>query len=246
MQGLRTAKHRTLVAAVIAATVLLASGCGPSQAEESADPASSPVATRSPNESDPATSERGAHTAYNWVDGTTTADTYSVVFVRRISPREALSVLGDVRRDAGSLTSEQALNLESDLTDPDTYAAPPIVQIGRLDGGVVIYSPYGFRPVERLRALSRKGVAATFTTTVELDTSIAVARNGQQTREFDPFFHDEEERQGALPQEHDVDFSDDEGFPAAWTFLDQVTRHHVARGWFLNSTHPTYVLTDRG
>ena len=89
-------------------------------------------------------------------------------------------------------------------------------------------------------------MAAAFTTTVELDTSIAVARNGQQIREFDPFFYDEEERQGALPQEHDVDFSDDEGFPAAWTFLDQVTRHHVARGWFLNSTHPTYVLTDRG
>ena len=112
------------------------------------------------------------------------------------------------------------------LTDPDTYAAPPIVQIGRLDGGVVIYSRHGFRPVERLHALSRKGVAAAFTTTVELDTSIAVARNGQQIREFDPFFYDEEVRQGALPQEHDVDFSDDMGFPAAWTFLDRVTRLH--------------------
>ncbi len=67
-----------------------------------------------------------------------------------------------------------------------------IVQIGRLNGGVLIYSPYGFRPVERLGALSRKGVAAAFTTTVELDTSIGVARNGQQIREFDPFFFDEE------------------------------------------------------
>jgi len=42
-----------------------------------------------------------------------------------------------------------------------------------------------------------------------------------------------------------VDFSDDDGLPAAWTFLDRVTRLHVTQGWFGNSPHPTYVLTDK-
>ena len=98
---------------------------GAVEGEESADPASSPAATTSPTDSDPAPSETGARTAYDWVNGITPACTYSVVFVRRMTPREALTALGDVRRDAGSLTSEQALNLESDLTNPDIYAASP-------------------------------------------------------------------------------------------------------------------------
>src|SRR5689334_4350996 len=117
--------------AAIAATVLLMPGCGQSKARESADAASSPSATTSSDDPETATSDTAS---YDWVDGITPADTYSLTFVRAMSPSEALGALGDVRRDAGSLTSEQALSLESDLADPDNCAAPPVVQIGSLHG----------------------------------------------------------------------------------------------------------------
>ena len=170
--------------------LLLSSGCG--DRSRNVEPPSQPLTATSPtDESAP----------YEWADGVTPSDSYAVAFVRGISTQEALSALGQVRRPIGPLSSEQVVALASDLSDPETYETPPIVQIGELDGGVIIFSPSGFRPVERLGALSSKSVAAAFSTTVELDTSIEVARKGRLIREFDPFSYDAAERRGALPQE---------------------------------------------
>lgn len=96
--------------------------------------------------------------------------------------------------------------LQDDLMNPRTYESAPVVQIDELGDGLMIYSPYGFRPFARIVALSPRGVAAAFTTTVELDTSIRAAKNGKLIRDFDPFFYDRHERKGALPEEKGLGF----------------------------------------
>ena len=193
----------------------------------------------------PTVSPTEERATYEWADDITPADTYSVAFVQGISTRDALRALGQVRRTVGSLNAGEALDLATNLSNPHTYETPPIVQIGELDGGVIVYSPSGFRPVDRLAALSSHGVAAAFTTTVELDTSIDVATKGRRIREFDPFYYHDEQRGRVLPQEQGMKFTDADGFPPAWRFLDRMTGLHVGRDWFLETPHPTYVLTGR-
>lgn len=136
--------------------------------------------------------------------------------------------------------------LQDDLMNPRTYESAPVVQIDELGDGLMIYSPYGFRPFARIVALSPRGVAAAFTTTVELDTSIRVAKNGKLIRDFDPFFYDRHERKGALPEEKGLGFgSRQTPFAPSWRLIDRLTSLHVEKDWLYNTSHPTYVLTGR-
>ena len=105
---------------------------------------------------------------------------------------------------------------------------------------VFVYSPYDFRPFDRIRKLSSKGVAADFTTTVELDTYVTVARRGKQIRQFESGF--KPPKQGALPEEKGLDFGakGQNIFATSWAFLERLTRIHVTRDWFEGD--PDYVL----
>ena len=116
-----------------------------------------------------------------------------------------------------------------------------MVQVHKLGPAVFVYSPYDFRPFDRIRRLSTKGIAADFTTTVELDTYVTVARRGKQIRQFDSGF--KPPKQGALPEEKGLDFGakGQNIFATSWAFLERLTRIHVTRDWF-EGDHPTYVL----
>lgn len=230
---------------VAVVALVVSAGCGDHTPESQDDPTQQNSATSSTTPGKPKPAHTGRQ-AYRWLNDYTPSDSYSVAFVRGLSASEALRVLGKVRRDAGPLTGIEALQLQDDLTNWRTYEIPSVVWIDELGGGLVIYSPYGFRPFDRVVALSGNGLAATFTTTVELDTMIRVARNGKLVREFDPFFYDRHERKGALPEEKGLRFgSRQTPFTPSWRLLDRLTSLHVDQDWFENTPHPTYVLTGR-
>lgn len=189
---------------------------------------------------DPSTPRRSG--PYAWLNDSTPSDTYTVAMVRGLSAGEVLQALGVVRRDVGPMTGAQVATFQADHVDARTYESPPIVQVDDLAGGVLVYAPYGFRPFERLKEMSVRGVAAAFTTTVELDTTVQVARRGRVVRQFDPMFYDAQERRGALPEERGLGLGGDD-FGPAWSLLDRLTAMHVDRAWFYGRAHPTYVLT---
>lgn len=166
--------------------------------------------------------------SYAWLDDERAlGDTYSVALVTGSSVGEVLRELGVVRSTVGRLTPEQAANLHLALTDPDTYDGWPVVQAEALGTGVVVHSPYGFRPIDRVAALSRTGVAAAFSTTAELDLRVRVARDGVLVRDL-------------------IVASDQPGHVSrSWRLMAETTGLRVDRGWLLDSAHPTYVLERR-
>lgn len=91
----------------------------------------------------------------------------------------------------------------------------------------------------------REGRAAHFTTTVELDTYLTVARRGKVVRFFDAGFRPP--RRGALPEESGLDWGArrQNTHATAWAFLERVTRIRVSREWF-EGAHPAFVFRGKG
>ena len=139
------------------------------------------------------------------------------------------------------MSIEAARSRALDLTSPRTYDGPPVVQVDELQGGVVVYAPYAVEVSGRVAALSRGGSAAAFVTTVELDTSVRVARDGKVVREFDPLFHRARSAR-ALPEERGLRWRGRWFLASSWQVLERVTDIEVGRSWLLDRRHPTYVL----
>ncbi|MFJ9316659.1 DUF6461 domain-containing protein [Pimelobacter simplex] len=156
---------------------------------------------------------------YGWTDGDPYSNGYAVAFVRGLSTKEVLRALGPVRRDAGALDGAGAWLLLDRLTDPETYDAPYVVSLAERDGGVVVFSNYGFFTKARLRALSRHGVAASYSNTINGDDLVLVARRGKVVRQ-----------------------SEDLIGSSAWVLLDRLTSISVSEAWLSDQPHPTYVL----
>lgn len=180
---------------------------------------------------------------YAWVEEDVYSSGYALILVRGLSVPEVLRAMGGIQRDAGILDPAERSDLQYELEDPETYAAPTVVTAAEHDGGVVVHVPFGYHVSPRLaRALSRKGVAATYGNTVNGDDHIVVARKGRVLRNFDPFLDTAYDKNGPLPEEKGLDLENDTG-PASWTLLERLTSIHVTPGW-LEGDQPTYVLRD--
>ena len=181
--------------------------------------------------------------AYSWLDDHTPSDTYTVVLVRGIGVKAALRTLGTVKRQLRDRTPTQAETYVLDHSGSSGYDWPAVVQVARRGQAVWLYLPYSFLPDDLLARLSRRGVAAGFSTTVELDTYVTVARDKRVIRHFDAGF--EPPRAGALPAEEGLDWGArrQNVFATAWAFNERLTRTHISRSWF-QATHPTYVLEE--
>jgi len=180
--------------------------------------------------------------AYSWLDDHTPSDTYGLTVVRGLRPKAVLRALGPVRRELGDRTPAEALAyLDKHTTDDIEW--PTVVQVQRRGRAVVVHLPYNFLAEQQLRRLSRRGVAVDFSTTVELDTYLTVARRGRVVRSFDAGFRPP--RAGALPQERGLDWGarDQNIWATAWAFSERVTRTHISQEWF-EGDHPTYVLRN--
>lgn len=178
--------------------------------------------------------------AYSWLGSYTPSDTYGLTVVRGLRPKAVLRALGPVRRDLGDRTPEQAFAYLDRHTTED-IEWPTVVQAQRLGRAVVVYLPYNFLTERHLRRLSRRGVVVDFSTTIELDTYVTVARRGRVIRQFDAGFRPP--RAGALPQERGLDWGArrQNVWATAWAFSERVTRTHLSQEWF-EGDHPTYVL----
>lgn len=180
--------------------------------------------------------------AYSWLNDYTPSDTYGLTVVRGLRPKAVLRALGPVRRDLGDRTPAQAFAyLDRHTTDDLEW--PTVVQVQRLGRAVVVYLPYNFLTEQHVRRLSRRGVAVDFSTTVELDTYLTVARRGRVIRTFDAGFRPP--RKGALPQERGLDWGarDQNVWSTAWAFSERVSRTRISQEWF-EGDHPTYVLRN--
>ncbi|XBB65255.1 DUF6461 domain-containing protein [Nocardioides sp. WV_118_6] len=200
-----------------------------------------------PSPAPPPEPERDPDRPYGWTDDSRYEEDFAVAFVRGMSATEVLRVLGPVVRDAGRLDSTQVDELvgaELDDQPEDEYAIPSVVVVAERDGGVVVLSRYGWFGARQLRALSRGGVAASYSNTVNGDDHVFVARAGRIVRSFDPFLDPSWGDRGPLPQGRGLDLEDDT-VAASWTLLDRLTSITVPAEWLDEEPLPTYVLPPR-
>ena len=233
---------RRAVAVVAALVATCVAGPGPTTGAASAAPAPSAVVDTSAAAAPDWQGDRQAMpAAYSWLDDHTPTDTYTVVLVRGIGVKAALRTLGPVEKQLRDKTPRQAENYVFDHSGSTGYDWPRVAQVARRGHAVWIYLPYDFLPDDLLARLSRRGVAAGFSTTVELDTYVTVAKDGRVVRHFDAGF--QPPATGALPAEQGLDWGARRQniFATAWAFNERLTRTHVSREWF-ERTHPTYVL----
>jgi hypothetical protein len=185
----------------------------------------------------------GPSRPYAWANRDVLSGSYTVTFLRGLSAAEVLRTLGRVRKEIGSLDLAQSWEAASDFIDSDTGEMPPVVTIAERDGGVVVLSNLTLRAVDRVRALSRRGVAANYISSDTVDETIVVARRGRVVRNFDPLIDFTYDDSSPLREEKGLDFEHDTS-PAAWQLLERLTSISVTRDW-LYAPHPTYVLTGR-
>ena len=181
--------------------------------------------------------------AYSWLGADTPNDGYAITLVRGRSVRAVLRLLAP-RRDLGSRTPSAAYTFYFDRLDGQTYTGPHVVQVHGHGPGVVVFDISGFPSDRTLARLSRRGTVSSFSTTVELDTYVTVARRGRVIRRFDTGFRPP--REGALPEERGLGFGTRgvDPFSPAWALNERLTLIHVSKDW-LYGEHPTYVLPGR-
>lgn len=195
-----------------------------------------------PGSAEPADDWRGSTTAqpeaYAWLDDLTPDVDYDVLTVRGLTPAQVRRTLGTVTRRLPAMTPARAERWTSSRLDLRDYSAPCMALVDRRGPAVVVYLPYWFAG-DAVERLSRHGTAAGFTTTVELDTYVTVAKRGRVVREFDAGFRPPS--RGALPQERGLDWGarDQNIWATAWAFNERVTRVHLGEEWF-QGPHPAY------
>ncbi|WP_156391625.1 MULTISPECIES: DUF6461 domain-containing protein [unclassified Nocardioides] len=160
---------------------------------------------------------------YAWVDQDQYSSGYQVVVVPGIDAAQALKALAPIRRKASR----------------DNFWA---VVVAEREEGVVLFT-YGLIPDERVQALSRGGIAASYGNTVNGDDHVLVARDGKVVRSFDPFLDFDYAKTKPLPEEKGLDLENDT-WAASWTLLERLTKIHVTEEWLFGAEHPAYLLDD--
>lgn len=160
---------------------------------------------------------------YAWVEGEYAPEAYQVVSVPGMTFEQAIRILDPVR---GSATWED-------------YER---VMVAEHDRGVVLFT-YDYIPDKYVRALSRRGVAASFASSINADTHILVARKGRVVRSFEPMLGQDFKKTKPLPEEQGLDLEYDT-WPASWTLLERITGIHITEGWLLDDSHPGFRLRD--
>lgn len=182
--------------------------------------------------------------AYHWADGSYPSDTYTITVLRGASTHQVLHRLGIVKLRLGQQTFRQAEKYALDHLRAD-YSSPPVVQVSRLGSAVVVYEPLGARAFFHPKRMTPHALMASFTTDVDLDTYLRVARDGRIIRSIDPMSRPS--RNGRLPEERGLHFGARHGNPFArsWALIERLTLTHITRSWF-RAPHPTYVLRGSG
>lgn len=182
---------------------------------------------------------------YSWLTDMRPDYDYEIFVIRGLSAKQVRTTLGTVERRIRDLTPRRAERWVLAHADDKTYASPALAQVTRRGPAVVAYLPYWIQSRRTVARLSRGGVAAHFTTTIELDTYVTIAEDGRVVRSFDAGF--EPPRHGALPEEEGLDWGmpDQNVWATAWAFLERVTLIHIAEDWF-KSPHPTYRFEGYG
>lgn len=157
---------------------------------------------------------------YAWTDGESGPEAYQVVSVPGMTAAEALRILEPIRQ----------------VRSPDALRR---VVIDELDGGVVLFTHW-FVSDDHLRRLSRGGLAASYSISINADTHIFVARNGRVIRSFDPLIAHNYLKTKPLAEEEGLDLKYDTG-PASWTLLERLTKIHIPESWIYDD-HPAYLL----
>ncbi|GAA3668873.1 hypothetical protein GCM10022237_30920 [Nocardioides ginsengisoli] len=101
------------------------------------------------------------------------------------------------------------------------------------------FSNYGLFSKKRVRALSRRGIAATYGTG-EFD-QLLVARRGVVVRNDDALIDTAWDDSRPLPEERGLDFDNDID-ASSWIVLEWLTGISVTEEWMFRTPHPRYVL----
>jgi hypothetical protein len=183
--------------------------------------------------------------AYDWLDDATPEVDYEILVIRGLTPAQVRHRLGVVKRRLKDMSPTAAERWVDERVDDRFYTAPAVAQVFRRGPAVVVYIPYWVQSQSTIKRLSRGGLAVHFTTTVELDTYLTVARDGEIVRWFDAGFRPP--RKGALPEEKGLDWGarHQNIWATAWAFVERVSRIHLSEAWF-NGEHATYLFRGTG
>ena len=181
---------------------------------------------------------------YGWLGDYTPDYDYEIITIRGLSVKQVLKTLGTVRRQMRDMSPRRSEAWVLNHSDR-YYSSPAIALVDKRGPAVVVYLPYWIQENRTIARLSRKGLAAHFTTTIELDTYVTIAKDGRVVRQFDAGF--EPPRHHALPEEEGLDWGmpDQNIWATAWAFAERVSLIHISKEWF-NSKHPTYRFADTG
>ncbi|MFD0805126.1 hypothetical protein ACFQ0K_03420 [Nocardioides caeni] len=160
---------------------------------------------------------------YSWVDTDARFSSgYQVVVVPKMSTAEAKGIL--------------------DLEGQADFAGDGEgVLVAQRGGAAVLFTWFDVVPEESMRALSRDGTVASYSTTVNGDDHVFVAINGKAVRSFDPFLDHDYLGTEPMAEEEGLDFEGDTR-PASWHLLERVTSVPITPEWLLEDEHPAYLL----
>jgi hypothetical protein len=173
---------------------------------------------------------------YDWIDDA--ADGLTIAYVRGSSLREVGDVL-EFRWD----TERETTYGEALWQGVDTVEGAWTVQVGELDGWIVVVEPNGSAAAgsDTVVRLSRGGTAVSVSWNVNLVMNFVLARDGVLVRRFDPLGPQVEPLGQPLPEEEGLPF----GIPgeperAALMLAQRLTGIRPEREWILAAPRRTW------
>jgi hypothetical protein len=146
-------------------------------------------------------------------------------------------------------STERLTTFDSAFDGLDVESACYPVQVGELDGWLVVVEPNGFLLADEgvLARLSRAGTAVSYFRNINAHSLFVLAREGRVVRSFDPVIPDEDESEGEpLAEEHDLRFGDDDEdhMASAFTLLERLTGVRIEEEWLLERRRPTWLAPE--
>jgi hypothetical protein len=152
---------------------------------------------------------------YRWADdGFSLPEAFDVTLVRGLTPEAALDVLcpGEARMFPTSEAAER-------WAFRPAYDGLVAVTAGAVAGFTLLIENNGFMALQRLRALSARGLAVSAYRNVNALSRFNYARRGRMLLDFDPLLESPQNDPHALPELRGISFGDDDLIPMARSFL---------------------------
>jgi hypothetical protein len=181
---------------------------------------------------------------YGWLDDDDILECFCLSVAVGADPAQAVAAFGADPASQAVLPIHDAWLSLADWDNEVTYGADSVVQIGMLDGQIVILEPAGAvgmrNPVAT--ALSQRGRYASFWQGLG-PTWCLYAMDGRVIREFEPLFQSDDDPAERLPEEAGLPFDVGRCSKAAMVLIERLTGVAISKEAFM-APRPSYRRSD--